>query len=187
MPLSATERIVIYQLPTVTTSRFHHHYDRLARLIILKVDIYGACGKRSLAKKEAYRMIREKYKFYLAFENSNCRQYITEKFWINALRNNAVPVVMGASKADYVKVAPPHSFIHVEDYSPEQLARYLQYLDRNATAYNEYFAWKTYGRIVDSNFFCRLCAFVQSPPTKTYKNLDKWWRGNDDCQKNSSR
>ncbi|KIH68142.1 hypothetical protein ANCDUO_01523 [Ancylostoma duodenale] len=50
------------------------------------VDIYGSCGKGSLTKEGAQRIIRNNYKFYLAFENSNCRQYITEKFWINALR-----------------------------------------------------------------------------------------------------
>jgi hypothetical protein len=26
-----------------------------------------------------------KYKFYLAFENSNCQDYITEKFFVNGL------------------------------------------------------------------------------------------------------
>ena len=31
------------------------------------------------------RWLGEQYKFYLAFENSNCRQYITEKFFTNAL------------------------------------------------------------------------------------------------------
>ena len=26
-------------------------------------------------------MVAKKYKYYLAFENSNCVDYITEKFW----------------------------------------------------------------------------------------------------------
>ncbi|KJH43238.1 fucosyl transferase [Dictyocaulus viviparus] len=157
---------------------------RLTRYLS-EVDIFGACGIRSLGKKESHQMIRDHYKFYLAFENSNCHQYITEKFWINALRNNAIPIVMGAPKIDYVKVAPPHSFIHVDDYSPRQLARFLSYLDQNTTAYNEYFEWKSFGRVVESDFYCRLCDLVQSPPTKTYANLDVWWKGNGDCQKYS--
>ena len=43
-------------------------------------------------------------KFYLAFENSLCDDYITEKFH-NILENfNTVPVVMGPKKEDYLKV-----------------------------------------------------------------------------------
>ncbi len=34
------------------------------------------------------------YKFYLAFENTYCRDYISEKFW-NALKQDIVPIVMG--------------------------------------------------------------------------------------------
>ena len=36
------------------------------------------------------------YKFYLAFENSfHCNDYLSEKFWRNALHEGAVPIVFG--------------------------------------------------------------------------------------------
>jgi glycoprotein 3-alpha-L-fucosyltransferase len=49
----------------------------------IPISIYGNCGE--LKCKNNCREIIKQYKFYFAFENSNCRDYITEKFWKNAL------------------------------------------------------------------------------------------------------
>ena len=61
-------------------------------------------------------MVSKKYKFYLAFENSNCVDYITEKFW-DSLKHKLLPIVMGARVEDYEAVAPPNSFLHVDSFS----------------------------------------------------------------------
>ena len=54
----------------------------------IQVDIYGECGDLKCQKgdDECFEMLRRDYKFYLAFENSNCRDYITEKFFTNGLQ-----------------------------------------------------------------------------------------------------
>ena len=85
-----------------------------------------------------------KYKFYIAFENSyRCLEYITEKFWLNSLYVGTVPVVWGSRKSDYMRMAPLNSFIHYEDFdSAQALVDYLKYLDKNDTAYLEYFQWR---------------------------------------------
>ena len=85
------------------------------------------------------------FKFYLAFENAiHCNDYLSEKFWRNALGAGAVPVVYGAHPDDVNAVAPPNSFIHVEDFeSPAALVKYLDYLDGNDTAYLEYHQWRS--------------------------------------------
>ena len=57
------------------------------------------------------RRAAKKYKFFIAMENSRCRHYITEKFIGNALAAGAVPIVMGAPREDYEKLAPGDSFI----------------------------------------------------------------------------
>ena len=51
-----------------------------------------------------------------------------------------VPVVYGAGPYD--TIAPPKSYINVFDFkNVHELAEYLLYLDKNDTAYNEYFRW----------------------------------------------
>ena len=128
----------------------------------LALDRRGKCYSRYLKNKNA---IKE-YKFYLSFENSeHCTDYITEKFFCNSYRMGAVPVVWGAKKSDYEAIAPPHSFIFAEDYTVPELVRYLNYLNKNTTAYMEYFKWRTkkiesmpqYGRTIG---YCNLCRII---------------------------
>lgn len=91
----------------------------------IQVDIYGACGPLKCPRhnsEQCFKMLDNDYKFYLSFENSNCRDYITEKFFVNGLSHDVLPIVMGAHPDDYKRAAPPHSYIHVEDFpSPKVL------------------------------------------------------------------
>lgn len=46
------------------------------------------------------------------------------------------------STEDYARAAPPHSYIHVDEFpSAKELADYLHKLDQNDDLYNEYFQW----------------------------------------------
>lgn len=54
----------------------------------ISVDIFGACGTIKCKRGPddlCFKMLRRDYKFYLSFENSNCVDYITEKFYWNGL------------------------------------------------------------------------------------------------------
>lgn len=131
----------------------------------LKLDPHGKCFPKYPKAKDVN--IIQHYKFYLSFENSmHCVDYITEKFFINALSVGTVPIVLGATKADYEKIFPSGSFIYAEDFeSPKKLVDYLNYLDKNITAYKEYFNWwnnkeedmPNYNRTTG---FCQLCRFL---------------------------
>jgi hypothetical protein len=47
------------------------------------------------------------------------------------------------------RAAPPHSYLHVDQFtSPDLLAKELERLSRNATAYNEYFWWQKFYKLV---------------------------------------
>ena len=55
----------------------------------ISVHVYGACGTHRCPKSRdghCFDMLSTDYKFYLAFENANCADYITEKFYVNALQ-----------------------------------------------------------------------------------------------------
>jgi len=95
------------------------------------------------------------------------------------LRNDIVPVVMGAAREDYRNVAPPHSYIHVDDFaSPRQLAAYLRKLDADDALYNDYFRWKGTGHFINTKFWCRVCAMAHAADEQKhamwYENVDSW-------------
>nr|VFJ57197.1 MAG: Fucosyltransferase, N-terminal [Candidatus Kentron sp. DK] len=85
--------------------------------------------------------IISRYKFTLAFENSNCRDYVTEKFF-QPLVAGSVPVVMGAPNVEEFSPAE-HCYIDVSNFgSPKELADYLKWLDQDDEAYSAYLDWK---------------------------------------------
>ncbi|KAL7053255.1 hypothetical protein AAHC03_025546 [Spirometra sp. Aus1] len=155
------KKVVALISNTNPRNRRMKYIDKLAKYI--DVDVYGR-GRRYCPPDgdTCLRQLSLQYKFYLAFENSDCKDYITEKLFINALMYSMLPVVMGAPRSSYCAMAPPNSFIHVDDFSsPADLADYLSWLDRNDTAYASYFAWQEYGKIVtETRTDCRLCGFV---------------------------
>lgn len=121
------------------------------------VDVYGRCGDlKCPTDPPCQATFGKTYYFYLAFENSQCREYATEKFY-DALRLNLVPVVLG----NYVNVsAPPNSYIDAFQFpTPAHLASYLKAVAANATLYERYFAWKRTHAVVKNRFddHCALC------------------------------
>ena len=109
----------------------------------IPVHIYGKCGTYECPDDDTavLDLLRDNYKFYIAFENSLCHSYMTEKVF-RAYEAEVVPVVMGA--LDYSENLADGSYLHVADYeNPEALARHMMELDANDTLYNEMFNWRT--------------------------------------------
>ena len=79
------------------------------------VDIVGKCGDFSdqqVPSDDHYRFTTCNHlqlklsRFYLAFENHNCPDYITEKFFNVIRTRKMIPIVMGASKEAYNLFGP---------------------------------------------------------------------------------
>ena len=92
---------------------------------------------------------------------------------------------MGASKSSYTKVAPPNSFIHVDDFvSPYHLADYLKVLDADDGLYNEYFKWMLdYELAPRPNVLCRVCELLHTMRgiTTYYNDIGIWYNNTDTC------
>jgi hypothetical protein len=53
----------------------------------IQVDVYGKCGTLDCKDgTDCFKSLSKQYKFFLAFENSNCRDYITDDFFVHGLR-----------------------------------------------------------------------------------------------------
>nr|ACO15109.1 Alpha-1,3-fucosyltransferase [Caligus clemensi] len=147
------------------------------------VSKYGGPFQKCPKRGECREYLSNNYKFYLAFENSLCLEYVTEKFF-DTLRFPMVPVVYG--RANYSSLAPPHSYIDVRDFSsPKELGEYLLYLDRTPEEYAKYFTWKKDYEVIDSfsKAHCELCKKVnrysdEKKEAYSGKSLELWWRGN---------
>lgn len=129
--------------------------------------------------------------FYLAFENSNCDEYITEKVWWKSLSKFTIPIVMGGSKKSYDRILPLDSYITTEGFStPEDLAKFVKQL--NVTGeYVKYHQWRKYFRIENEHayfktrgvHYCRICEALNynKRERKTYNKLDDYWSIRRDC------
>lgn len=181
----------------------------------LHIDIFGLCAEVMKQKIPGYKndfiqddqlkkgdkpmahsmMAISQYKFYLAFENGyHCKDYISEKLWRNSYQGDLVPVIFGPHPNDVIDVAPPHSYIHAEDFeSPGELVDYLNYLNFNDTAYLEYHQWRLldaeatkprYNR--EMKIKCHTCQLVkklkkEGYPRRYVPSLVKWywWNSHD--------
>ncbi|EYB89772.1 hypothetical protein Y032_0228g2893 [Ancylostoma ceylanicum] len=158
------------------------------------VDVYGSCGKLKCQRGGACEnMLDEQYHFYIAFENSVCKDYITEKLWNQGYRRDIVPIVM--KRAIVEQLVPPKSFIAADDFNTtKELATYLHYLMRNKSAYAEFFEWRREYKVVFLDGahhdtlerpwgFCQICRLLweEPRPVLSISDFNKWW--DSSCEK----
>ena len=189
-----TKLVAWFVTHCATPNRREEYALQLSQFIT--VDIYGPCGNLTCNRTDddsnnsiCLEMLRSDYKFYLAFENSLCPDYVTEKLF-HPLMYDTVPIVMGG--VDYDRFAPPHSFIDVRQFeSAKQLADYLRLLDQSDDLYARYFDWKINYRVTSPTMdgWCDLCQMAHQSsdlPRQSYSDIYSWWMERLQCQNNNS-
>lgn len=170
-------RLVCWLVSNCNTPSGREEYVEILKAFI-PVDIYGKCGYLRCPftdRLRCYDALSRRCKFYLSFENSICKDYVTEKLF-NAMLTDMVPVVMGGE--DYKKALPPNSYIDALSFDgPEQLAKYLQMLDKNHDRYLSYLSWKKDYEVIDGSWSwsCELCRKLHTKDQQAHSDLHKWW------------
>lgn len=151
-------------------------FNQLQRHV--QVDVYGHVGQPFLGG--VVDLIRE-YQFYLALENSQHTDYITEKLW-NPIEAGAIPVVLGPTRENYERFLPPEAFIHVDDFaSVRELVQYLLMLRRQPELLMAHLSWRGRYRIHRPAFwtehYCAACTAVRRTRGRTsvVKDLTGWF------------
>lgn len=165
----------------VSNYRSHHKRSQVYKELsaTVSVKVYGRWTKNPLTSSAILPTISRCH-FYLAFENSLTKDYITEKLWRNAYQGGAVPVVLGPPISDYKAVAPPNSFIHVDEFaSVKEMGAFLQQLAKDKKRYSEYFTWKQQWKVklyTDwRERLCKICPqFKSLPQQQVYSDLEAW-------------
>ncbi|KAL1255075.1 hypothetical protein QQF64_013136 [Cirrhinus molitorella] len=159
--------------------RRSQYYNELAKHV--KVSAYGRQFNNRVSDAE-YSNVVSSCKFYLSFENSVHKDYMTEKLF-NPLAYGTVPVVLGPPRENYEQFIPSNAFIHVDDFkTAKEMAEYLQHLDQNEDLYMQYFSWRkqfvsallSYGL----ENACRICDHIRrNKEYKVVKDLNGWYWG----------
>lgn len=142
-----------------------------------QVDIYGQCGQPYPSNFK--QLLNNDYKFYLGFENSLCRDYVTEKLF-NYLKSDVIVIVRGSF--DYNKYLPKGTFINANDFSSiKALAEFMKNLAEDEDQYIKYLQNKDMYDIKERDFMfrealCNICHKVNNLEKyrKTYDNVEQW-------------
>ncbi|CAF2971610.1 unnamed protein product [Rotaria sp. Silwood2] len=158
---------------------------------IIPVTRIGFCSWNKCRKRrdECLNELANTHPFFLAFENSLCRDYATEKYANVIINRRMIPVVFSKTSNLYI----PNSFIDANQFSsPEDLGQFLINIVNNSTLYDSYFKWINEYELVipdENDYLCELCKKLHNPiePYKVYDSMKKWLYDDAKCQRWISR
>ncbi|CAL4999314.1 unnamed protein product [Urochloa decumbens] len=101
----------------------------------VKIDSYGSCHRNRDGKVDKVETLK-RYKFSLAFENSNEEDYVTEKFF-QSLVAGSIPVVVGAPNIQ--EFSPGEgAILHIKELDDAaSVAKTMKHIASNPGAFNQ--------------------------------------------------
>jgi glycoprotein 3-alpha-L-fucosyltransferase len=132
------------------------------------------CGRGSKCEEDKLKS----FKYYLAFENINCKDYITEKIW-RSLEYNIIPIILQPNRDSYERhKIPIKSIIHLNDFKTiYNLANYLNEIDNNFNIYFDHLKWTNIylksisnPKYTEPHRMCQLCTKLNTLTSNIYYN-----------------
>ena len=158
----------VYLVDSVCNSLSKRQKYFAATSKVFPVDSYGTCHHNTDVPKgmtkdtpEGRIDIMKQYRFVLAFDATNDKDYISNLIW-EAFASGAVPVVIGADNiADHF---PPHSFIRGSAFSNwDEMAKYVKEVSEDKALWESYHTWRTDEESLAT--FERKYEFARTDPT----------------------
>ncbi|CAL1530045.1 unnamed protein product [Lymnaea stagnalis] len=148
-----------------TQSKREHYVKEMKKYV--DIDIYGRCGRPTNCSRAEYGpcmvQLLSQYKFYIAFENSICDDYMSEKlFKLFVPNNHIIPVVRGGADVD--TLLPNNTFVNADWFkTAKDLALFLKSLSTDMDAYSRYLQAKdVYTSETREKILCTLCETLTS-------------------------
>ncbi len=145
----------------------NNRYELVGELMQhMQVDSYGKSQNNCTVEIDTGRQTKldtiGSYQFYLAFENSCCIDYVSEKMF-DGLIAGTVPVYLGAPNIDQY-LPGDNCIINASDYaSGADLAKHLISLSQDKEAYESYLTWK---KLPLKESFLDLVKIEETPPLR---------------------
>ena len=135
-----------------------------------------------------FSVLNTSYRFYLAFENNLCEEYISEKFFEN-YKYDIIQVVRGGRPRTRPVDGNKMTYISTSDFAnAHALGMYLKKLKQNVTKYAEMMAVKHEYEAVSyqekfQEAMCQTCERLHNLDyhRKTYRDVYHWMQTQESC------
>jgi hypothetical protein len=115
----------------------------------VRVDAFGRCGEptdetplKRGGNGTAFREFLSRYKFYIALENSECQDYLTEKYW-RSLQLGLIPIVWGTAEGVDDFAPTNRSVVKVSSFKTiRDLAEFIKQVDANDALFEQFMTYK---------------------------------------------